>query len=274
MNIADGKKIRETIKESLKNDIIASGRAYRLAVVYAGSDPVIDRFVEAKKKFGEEIGVVVEVFRFGNAVRQDELIENIVRIGRDAAYQGIIVQLPLPARIDADAVLNAVPAEKDIDVLSFDATRKYASGTLPFIPAVPGAISEILRAYNMPLDDKKAVVVGVGRLVGLPVRNWLQKNGIFPKMIDEYTRNISVMLADADIIISGAGSPHFIKPDMVKDRVVLIDVGTSEQGGKLVGDIDPACSEKASLFAAVPGGVGPITIAILFRNLLATQVAR
>ena len=268
MVIADGKKIQEAVKQSLKEEVMNAGRELHLAVVYVGSNAVIDRFVETKKKFGEEIGVVADVFRFEDTVSQDELIGKIRSLGQDKTYRGIIVQLPLPKSVDAEIVLNTVTAEKDIDVLSLNAMLEYAGGKSPFIPAVPGAIEEILREYNISLEGKKIVVVGSGRLVGAPVCDWLQKNGIIPQVVDKDTQNAAAILHGADIIISGAGSPHFIKPDMVKEGAVLIDAGTSEHGGKLTGDIDPACAQKASLFTPVPGGVGPVTIAILFRNLL------
>jgi len=267
--IINGKQIQEEIKQSLKEVIAHSGKTYRLVVVYVGNNPVSDRFVGMKKRFGEEIGAEVDVRHYAEDTTQEEILAEIGRFGADETCQGIIVQLPLPEHVDVEMALNAVPPEKDIDVLSEEAMRRFGDGILPFVPTVAGAVAEILKRHDISLEGKEIVVVGKGRLVGAPIIRWVEREGIKPVVIDGDTIAPDEILRKADIIIAGAGSPHMIKPDMVKDGVVLIDAGTSEQAGKLAGDIDPACSGKASLFTPVPGGVGPITIAIIFRNLLA-----
>ena len=168
-------------------------------------------------------------------------------------------------------VLNAVPANKDVDVLSDGAIEKYEKGELSFVPAVAGAVSEIFKKYKIDFVGKKIAIVGRGRLVGRPVRSFFAREGAEISVINRDNIDSSNALKEADIIVSGAGSPYLIKPYMIKEGVALIDAGTAEKSGKLVGDIDPECKEKASLYAPVPGGVGPITIAILFRNLLQSK---
>lgn len=269
--IADGKNVQSTIKKSLTRTIAESGRVHRLAIIYVGDDTVIERFIAMKQRFGGEIGVVADVFRFKDGALQENIIQEIIRLGSDERYGGIVVQLPLPAHIDVGTVLNVIPANKDIDVLSEKAKEQYRNGESVFIPPVAGAVEEILYAYDISLADKKIVVVGKGRLVGEPVGDWLKKEGYTPEIVDEYTENIPALLRGADIIVSGAGSPHMIKSDMIKNGAVLIDAGTSEQGGKLVGDIDISCAGNALLYTLVPGGVGPVTVAILFRNLVSAR---
>lgn len=266
--IADGKNVQSAIKESLTRIIAESGRAHRLAIIYVGDNPVIERFIAMKQRFGGEIGVGVDVFCFKDDARQENIVQEIIRLGDDERYGGIVVQLPLPVHIDAGTVLDVIPANKDVDVLSEKAKEQYRNGKSVFTPPVAGAVEEILYAYNISLEDKKIVVVGRGRLVGEPVRDWLKRKGSTPEIVDEHTADISLLLRTADIIVSGAGSAQMIKSDMIKDGAVLIDAGTSEQGGRLVGDMDPSCAQKALLYTPVPGGVGPITVAILFRNLV------
>ncbi len=265
--IVDGKQIQENIKKSLKEKVANSEKEHKLAVVYVGNNPVISRFVEMKKSFGQDIGVGVDIFRLKDNTSEDLLKEKIVELNECGNYGGIIVQLPLPEKMDVQNVLNTVSSQKDVDVLSEGALAMYDEGQLRFVPTVAGAVHEILQTHHVTLKDKKVVIIGKGKLVGDPVKRWLVGEGVNPIVFDEGTELSRDTLGDADVIISGAGVPEIVKPEMVKNGVVLIDAGTSEQAGKLAGDIDRSCEEKASLFTPVPGGVGPVTIAILFKNL-------
>lgn len=176
-------------------------------------------------------------------------------LGSDTAdANAVIIQLPAPG-----AHLDSIPLERDADVLSAHA-REIGS----LLPPVVAAIQEILEKSNIPIMGKKAVVVGNGYLVGEPAALWMRKQGAEVTVLTR-DGDLSV-LKDADLIVSGAGSPHLIKPHMLKKGVVLIDAGTSESNGALAGDADPACTEVASLFTPVPGGVGPVAVAKLFEN--------
>ncbi len=266
--LVDGRKIAQEIKDQLREAILKLEKKPRLDIVYVGENPVIESFIRIKRKVGEEIGVETLVHRFPETISQDELEGEILNIGKDAEGNGIVVQLPLPQSLDTDAVLNMIPPEKDVDVLSRAAFQKFSNGGNIF-PPVAGAVKEILGMAGVILKkDLKVVVLGRGRLVGEPVVAWLSREGVSPVVADKETENISELLRDADIIISGIGVPGFIKPEMLKDSVILVDAGTSEQAGKVAGDADPLCEEKCSIFTPVPGGVGPITVAILFRNLV------
>lgn len=179
----------------------------------------------------------------------------------------IIVQLPLPHDISTDDVLNSIPVQQDADVLSAAARAKFERNDADaLVPPVVGAVREILMRNKVEVKGKRAAVIGDGRLVGHPCSVWLKQQGAEVSVVTLESGNLSAALRAADIIVSGAGSPHLIKPDMIKDGVILIDAGTSESDGAIVGDADPACADKCSIFTPVPGGVGPVAVACLFEN--------
>ncbi len=183
----------------------------------------------------------------------------------------IIVQLPLPSDISTENALNSIPVQQDADVLSKASRAKFENGdTDTLLPPVVGAVREILMQGSVDVKGKKAVVIGNGWLVGNPCAIWLKQQGADVEVvtIESTLGDFAAVLRVADIIVSGAGSPRLIKPDMIKEGVVLIDAGTSESGGFVVGDADSACAEKCSIFTPVPGGVGPIAVAILFENVV------
>jgi methylenetetrahydrofolate dehydrogenase (NADP+)/methenyltetrahydrofolate cyclohydrolase len=262
MKKVDGKKIAERIKEEIKNLLLESGPK-SLAIVYVGENPVIDNYVSLKKRVGEELGISVEVLRFDAGVKEAELVSAMT--GATTKYSGMIVQLPLPESLDKEKILNAVPTKLDVDVLSAGSFQMFANGLIHKLPPVVSAVTEIVREYDIDLTDKKIVVVGQGALVGRPVSAWLTREG-FTHQIFEKGGDIA-MLLNADVIITGAGVPGLVTPDMVKEGSILIDAGTSTSSGKIAGDIDPEAYDKASLVSGVPGGVGPITVVSLFRNL-------
>jgi len=266
MKIVNGKKIASLLKEDAAKIIREQDLQKSLAIFYVGENPVIDNFINLKKKFGEDVGVRVRVFKYEKEITTTKLINEIKTISEE--FDGAIVQLPLPLHIDKKKVLNCVAPHKDIDVLSDKRYKKFISGDFSFFPPVVGAVVEVLNFHDVSLDGKNVVVVGDGILVGRPVFDWLKKAGFKPKMVNEKTKNKEDIYKKADVIISGAGKPGIIKKSFVKKGVVLIDAGSSSEDGQIVGDISKDCKDKASIFSTVPGGIGPITIAILFKNLL------
>lgn len=261
--IIDGRQLRDDLKGELKEKCSKFFPVPKLSVISVGEDPASKSFIAIKKKFGEEIGVAVEVFSFDLDTSQEEILKKIEFLNRDDTVKGIIVQLPLPKKIDREEILNSVSPKKDVDALGKQDDI--------FLAPVAGAVKKILEVTNVSPLNKHAVVVGKGKLVGLPVAKWLEKSGSVVTSVEEGDK-LSEFLSDADIIVSGAGSPGIIKPEMIKDNVILIDAGTSESAGKLVGDADPACAEKCSVFTPVPGGVGPLTVACLFENLCQASI--
>ena len=259
--IIDGKALAEKIKQALRLALLAQGKNLRLDVILVGDNIVSEKYVERKKKIGEEIGVEVVVHELLEDISPIDLEEEIKKLSNDERVNGIIVQLPLPPQIDEQKILNLVAPEKDVDALNSEA--KVLSPTV-------GAIREILNRNLVSIKGKKVAVVGKGKLVGRPVAIWLTQEGADVAVIDSKTADADStrLLQNADIIVSGVGKPGLVTPDKIREGVVLIDAATSEQNGSLKGDADPACATKCSLFTPVPGGVGPLTVVMLFKNLL------
>jgi methylenetetrahydrofolate dehydrogenase (NADP+)/methenyltetrahydrofolate cyclohydrolase len=254
--LVDGKKIQSEIEQELKELVSKRLRVPSLGIVLVGEDPASEKFVSLKQKFGESVGVDVWI----KILSETATTERVLTAVNELETEGVVVQLPLPKQVDQQAVLTGIPKEKDVDVLNGG----------DFTPPVAGAVFEVLDRNDISLENKKIVVVGEGRLVGVPVIEGLNKRNLQHDVVslDTDEEEKLKLLKHADVIITGAGDPHFIKPDMIKEGVVLVDAGTSESAGVLVGDVDPACQGKVSLMTPVPGGIGPITVAVLFRNLI------
>jgi len=255
--LIDGKKIRDEIIAELRPKFASIGGA-DLAVVWVGDDPATAKFIEQKKKFAEAAGVTLRLFEYESTISQADLENEVKRLATDPKIKGIIVQLPLPKDINSQAIIDLVPPEKDVDALGKEAK---------LLSPVVMAVKEIIERYKIPFIGNTFVVVGQGKLVGRPVAVWLAQSGAMVEVADQTTGDIEAFTKTADIIITGAGVPGLLKPVMVKEGVIIIDAGTSEQAGKLGGDVDPECAIKAKLFTPVPGGVGPIVISELFNNL-------
>lgn len=277
--IIDGKKIANEIKVALRSQLSTKNGQLLLAVILVGDNLASHKYVERKKKVGEEIGVEVVVHEYPTDVLETDLVEEIEKLNNDDKVNGIIVQLPLSPQLNQEKILNLISPDKDVDALGSEA--RVLSPTV-------GAIKEILEKNKVSFVGKKVVVVGNGKLVGRPVSLWLTQEGAEVEVVDINTKNSEMILRDADIIVSGVGKPGLITPDKIRaprvpaetsvkagslgevgrQGVVLIDAGTAEAGGELRGDADPACADKCSLFTPVPGGVGPLTVVMLFKNLL------
>lgn len=264
--IAQGKPVAEKLKEYLAHELVGNKKS--VCFVVFGEDPVTEQFVSMKMRFAEKVGVHAVISKHTMESTFDQ-IKKIIEEEIAKKYNGIVVQLPLPKNVDTQKVLNLIPPSLDVDVLSDDAKKMFDQGVLNKIPPVARAVNEILKYYGVKCIDKKILVVGSGRLVGEPVALMFHQKGVKFDQIDKDTPEIKKieLLKSADVIISGAGDPFFIKPEMIKEGAVIIDAGTSESEGKIVGDVDPACYEKVSLVTPVPGGIGPVTLASLFLNL-------
>lgn len=265
--LVEGNKIAKALEEKLSTELLFSTPKKVCFVVFGGNSAT-EQFVKMKSRIAERAGIAVDVKKYSDTKTTEEAVKIMRELGKED-YDGIVIQLPLRAGIDTQIVLDEVPPHKDIDVLGTITKESYAKGEIDRTPPVAQAVREILEFYNVPLVGKKIVVAGQGRLVGEPVHLMLKRMKVQHDVVDIKTNEKEKLslFKNADIIISGMGVPHGIKQDMIKKGVVLIDAGTSEQSGKLVGDIEPACAERASLMTPVPGGVGPITIVSLLRNL-------
>jgi methylenetetrahydrofolate dehydrogenase (NADP+)/methenyltetrahydrofolate cyclohydrolase len=257
--IIDGKKIAQEIEASLQEKL-AHFPPKTVCFIMFGDDAASKKFVEMKSAVAIRLNIAVDILEVPAPVSTSHAIQ-VVAEAVEKKYDGIVVQLPLPEGVDMARVLDTVPANMDIDALSSHATK-----TAP----VALAVETILAHESISLVEKNIVVVGNGALVGKPVAARLHERGFQPAILEKEMDPVAwrKALIQADIVITGAGVPGLIKPDMIKDGVVLIDAGTSESAGKLVGDVDPACATKASYMTPVPGGVGPVTVISLFQNLL------
>lgn len=269
MILLDGKKLSQKIIAGLKEEVATIPKSLRLAVVVVGNDPVVQKFIAQKRKAAEEIGIDFRIYPFEETISSNDLRARVAEIVHEKKNTGVIIQLPLPISIGKQHLLNAVTPHKDVDVLSARAIGNMVVGKSPVISPVAGAVKALFDEYKIEYKGKRVVIMGAGALVGKPIALWLLSEGVGFSVVGRETPNTSELLARADIVISGIGKPGFITGAMVKEEVVIIDAGTSESNGKLAGDVDfDSVSAKASFITPVPGGVGPVTVAMLFRNAI------
>ena len=228
----------------------------KLAIIRTNPEKVVDSYMRIKTTYGDNIGVEVEV----HTIDQSEALGFIEQLNQDDSVHGIIVQIPLPDRSQTDEILNAVSPEKDVDGLGEQTV---------FDAPTPVAITWLLAGYDIQLEGKNIVIVGHGRLVGSPLARLWQKSGLEPAVIDKSTPEIATKLQLADIIVSATGVPGLITADMVKDNVLLVDAGVSTDSNGLVGDVAQDARELPGItMTPIKGGVGPLTVAALFENVI------
>ncbi len=256
--IVDGRAIAADIYREVATLISSLNRAPKMGIITCSPNAETRQYLELKKRKAEDVGIELLITELEAAVSTEEVVASIKEISN--TVDGIVVQLPLPAHIDREIVLASIPTHKDPDGFSYP-----KEGSV--LPPVVGAVEEIGNRHNVVWENKKVVVFGMGRLVGQPCAAYAKNRGAEVFCITKESINTNELLESADIIIAGAGSPRTISKDMVKDRVVVFDAGASEDGGTIVGDVSSEVSEKASVFTPVPGGIGPITVALLLRNL-------
>ena len=280
VQLLSGEKLAKRIlanikKKQCKNPCLA-GRQVSLAVVQVGDNKVSLKYIAEKEKAARDLGIGFRLVVYPLNVIQATLLRGIKNIGKDKRVFGVIVQLPLPKHLDAQVILDAIPKNKDVDVLSSPSFAEFVFGTLPILPPTVAAISLLLKQAKKKLEGKQVAVVGAGRLVGLPVSLWLAQQGAVVSLIQKGTKNASQLISKADIVISGVGKAGLITGAMIKKGAVVIDAGTSVESGpstslrvkKIQGDVDfKSVSKKAGYLSPVPGGVGPLTVACLFQNL-------
>jgi methylenetetrahydrofolate dehydrogenase (NADP+)/methenyltetrahydrofolate cyclohydrolase len=233
----------------------------RLGVLVGKKDPVIEQFVRVKSRVGRSLSVEIMRTDIPEGSTTDDALTLLRSMSQET--DAVIVQLPLIDSLDTDTLLGHIPAESDADAMNprVDAWHHIVNAPVAL------AVAEILQRSSVPIDGARVVVVGNGRLVGAPCAAYLQSLGAAVKIITREEGSFKE-LKHADILVLGAGSPGLITPDMIKEGCAVIDAGTSEQGGSIKGDAAPECAEKAAVFTPVPGGVGPVAVAMLFKNVL------
>ena len=283
MVVLDGKKISNDIKNEIAlevKSITAKGnRPPHLAAVIVGSDGASLTYVGSKVRACEKVGFNSSLISLSESINENELLDKVKQLNNDNNIDGYIVQLPLPKHIDSQKILMSVDPKKDVDGFHPTNFGRMALNLPTFISATPYGIMELLKRYDVQTQGKHTVVIGRSDIVGKPISLLMglktNPGNSTVTMVHSRTKNIKDLIKQADIIISALGIPNFVKEDMVKDEVVVVDVGitrvkdNSQKGYKIVGDVDyENVSKKASFITPVPGGVGPMTIAMLLKNTL------
>ncbi len=284
MTILDGKKVSNEIKDEIAEEVQQmknrGEKVPHLAAIIVGNDGASLTYVNSKVKACERVGFESTLVKLSSTISETELLKKIKELNENPDIDGFIVQLPLPTQIDTQKVLLSVNPDKDVDGFHPMNFGKMALDMTSFIPATPFGIIELLERYNVETKGKHTVVIGRSHIVGRPMSILMGRKG-FPgnstvTVTHSYTKNITQITSQADIIITALGNPEFLKAEMVKDDVVIIDVGitrvpddTKPRGYRITGDVDfENVSKKASFITPVPGGVGPMTIAMLLKNTL------
>ncbi|MCM2339357.1 MAG: bifunctional 5,10-methylenetetrahydrofolate dehydrogenase/5,10-methenyltetrahydrofolate cyclohydrolase [Burkholderiales bacterium] len=271
MIIIDGKKIKDEILDGIKKEISALSFKPVFCDILVGEDAASLQYVEMKRKNAEALGIEFHRANFPASITMEDLIKEIKVLNKIPNMCGIIVQLPLPEGLDQKKILDAIDTDLDVDCLGSVASEKFYNGIDTMEIGLPTAFAciKLLDFINVDLTNRNIVVLGNGVLVGKPVASLLNLMGLKPIIMTSKSDNKEEIIKNADVIISGIGKGKFIRGDMIKDGVILIDAGTSESNGSIVGDIDfESVKDKAGFISPVPGGVGPVTIAMLFNNVL------
>ena len=284
MTIIDGKKISEDILNELRLKVQERAnqglKIPHLAAILVGDDGPSETYVNSKIKACEKVGFNSSLFNYDKNISEEKLIHEIELVNNNDDIDGFIVQLPLPSSIDQNNILNSVNPNKDVDGFHPINYGKMTLGVNSFIPATPYGILQLFQRYKIDLEGKKCLVIGRSQIVGRPISILLSQSNEFCNatvtLAHSRTINLDLLTLDSDVIISAIGKPEFLKAEMVKEGAIIVDVGisrvkdaSSQKGYRILGDVDfKNVSKKASYITPVPGGVGPMTIAMLLSNTL------
>ncbi len=282
--IIDGKKLANEIKEEIKREVARmidnKDKSPHLAAVLVGDDPASQTYVNSKEKASREVGIISSVYRHPSDTSEKELLQIVDFLNKDDEIDGFLVQLPLPAHIDENKIIEAIDPKKDIDGFHPINIGRMVAGLPAYLPATPQGIMEMMKRYDIDTEGKHCVVIGRSNIVGTPISLLMSRKSkpgnATVTICHSRTKDLKKIIRQADILIAAIGKPHFVTEDMVKDNAVVIDVGIhrihSDQtasGFKLVGDVDfDGVLPKCSYITPVPGGVGRMTIASLLMNTL------
>lgn len=271
--IINGKEISAAVKERIKNEVEAlkvKGIGVGLAVILVGENPASKVYVANKKKACEELGIKSFELKLPEQTTEEELISLIKKLNEDSEVNGILCQLPLPSHLDESTVINTIVPEKDVDAFHPVNVGKIMIGDFDFLPCTPAGIMEMLAYMNIDVCGKECVVIGRSNIVGKPMAMLLLHKNATVTVCHSKTKDLKAVTSRADVLVSAVGRAGFVTADMVKEGAVVIDVGMNRNAeNKLCGDVDfDAVKEKCSAITPVPGGVGPMTIAMLMQNTL------
>ncbi len=268
----NGKIISASVKERVKAEVTALKEkdiSVGLAVIIVGEDPASKVYVSNKKKACEALGIVSEEYALPENTTQEQLLALINELNYKKSINGILCQLPLPRHLDEKLIINSILPEKDVDAFHPQNVGKIMLGDYDFVPCTPAGIMEMLSYENIEISGKNCVVIGRSNIVGKPMSMLMLHKNATVTVCHSKTQNLKEICASADILIAAVGKAGFVTADMVKSGAVVIDVGINRVDGKLYGDVDfDDVKEKCSAITPVPGGVGPMTIAMLMQNTL------
>lgn len=272
-NLINGKELAQKIRSELKEKVIKmkeNGIVPKLAVIMVGEDKASKVYVKNKSKACEEVGIEFEEFLLDENIKMEELLDLINELNNREDIHGILLQSPIPKHLDINKAFNTIDYRKDVDGFHPINVGKLSIGQDCFISCTPYGVIKMLEAYNIPIEGKNAVIVGRSNIVGKPLIQCMLKKNATVTVCHSRTQNIKEITKQADILIVAIGKAKFVTEDMVKDGAVVIDVGINRnEEGKLVGDVDfENVEKKASYITPVPGGVGPMTIAMLMNNVV------
>lgn len=271
--IIDGKELARKTREKLKiecDNLKKEGILSKLAVIMVGDDKASKVYVKNKSKACEEIGIEYEEFLLDESISMEELLNLIEKLNNRKDINGILLQSPIPKNLNIDEAFNKIDYKKDVDGFNPVNVGKLVIGQDSFISCTPYGVIKMLENYNIPIEGKNVVIIGRSNIVGKPLMQCLLKKNATVTICHSKTKNISEITKKADILVAALGKAKFVTKEMVKDGAVVIDVGINrDESGKLVGDVDFEEAEKiASFITPVPGGVGPMTIAMLMSNVV------
>ncbi|NLJ74722.1 MAG: bifunctional methylenetetrahydrofolate dehydrogenase/methenyltetrahydrofolate cyclohydrolase FolD [Firmicutes bacterium] len=271
--LINGKDIAQSIRKELKEKVSqleARGKKPGLAVVLVGDDPASAVYVRQKKRACKEIGIYSEEHHLPEDISQDELLTLVDRLNKDPNIHGILVQLPLPEGLDETEVIDAIDPRKDVDGFHPINVGRLHIGEKGFVPCTPAGIIELVRRLEVPISGKKVVVVGRSNIVGKPTAALFLRENATVTICHSRTKDVFEECRQADILVAAVGKPHMVKKEWVKPGAIVIDVGINRIDGRLVGDVDfDEVKEVAGAITPVPGGVGPMTIAMLMKATVA-----
>ena len=268
--IMDGKALAERIKGEITNKVLKMDKKPALGTILVGSDPGSIAYVDGKHRDCAQVGIKSIKVNLPESATPAEVIKAVNDLNQNPECTGFIVQLPLPKLVNTEEVLLAIDPNKDADGLNPINLGKFFLGKNTIIPCTPKAILELLTEYKIKLSGTKVLIIGRGTTVGRPLSILLSQkpNNATVTLAHSATSNLPELMKQADIVVAAIGSAHFIKPGMVKDGATVIDVGITRTDQGLVGDVDPAVAKSVSAFAPMPGGVGPMTRAMLLNNII------
>lgn len=267
--IIDGKKISLEIKEELKQEVKTFKTKPGLVVIQVGDDSASNVYVKSKQKSANEVGINFLHIKYESNITEDEIILKIKELNNDSNINGIIVQLPIPKELNEKKIINSIDDLKDVDGLTYKNIGKLTSNTPGLISCTPLGIIELLNRYNVKISKKHVVIVGRSNLVGKPLINLFLNKDATVTICHSKTEDLKKYTEVADILVVAVGKKDLITADMVKNNAIIIDVGINKVDNKLYGDVDfEEVYKKASLITPVPGGVGPMTVAMLLKNTI------